>query len=201
MSTGRTVDASPLCRGELDLFANMHEAWDHLVKHVLDASEAWSWAVIIPTLQAPLDAGRRADLHRRARQASAEAVPADLAAVWEAFLELVAAAVERGVTLKWFWEERSRPSGEGPFRVFAGSGILAYLDEEVVRTGFLPFKGDLPAAESERLRRYALFIRCWEKVQHKYQRAAQAGRLVQAPDALRALLLKVPDLVEWERLR
>jgi hypothetical protein len=198
MTVGRKVDVSPLCRRELDLFRNAWEAWAHLTKHVLDAREAWSWAVLIPVLQTALDAGRRSDLHEQARAASADAVPEALAAVWTAFLDLVAAAAEQGMKLGWFWEEQSGP--EGPYRIFAHSGILACLDDEAVRTGFLPFKGELPAGGDDRDRRYRLFYRCWERVQQKYQRALQARRLVEAQDSLRELMRKVPDLPTWERL-
>jgi hypothetical protein len=200
MTAERKMDATPLCGRDLVLFASPGEGWAHLVKHPLDAREAGSWAVLIPALQATLDAGRRADLYERARAASAEQVPADLAALWAAFCELVAVAVEQGIRLEWFWEER--PShGDGRYRAFAANGILAYLDDEVVRTGFLPFKGDLPAGGDEQLRRYQLFFRCWEKVQWKYQRAAQEGRVVRAPAALEALMRRAPDLDTWRRLK
>jgi hypothetical protein len=96
MNVGRKVDVAPLCRRALDLFRSAHEAWCHLTKHVLDAREAWSWAVLIPALQAALAAGERDGWHGQARTGSADKVPADLAAVWAAFLDLVAAAAEQG---------------------------------------------------------------------------------------------------------
>jgi hypothetical protein len=200
MTIERKVDANPLCRRPLGLFSNPYEAWDHLVRHVLEAREAWNWGVLIPALKAALDTGRRADLHGQARNARAEEVPADLAAIWPAFLELVAAAVEQGIKLEWYWEEEKSPE-EGPYRAFASNGILAYLDDEVLRTGFLPFKGELPPGGSEQDRRYKLFCRCWERVQFKYQRAVQQRRIVQAPAALKALMCKVPDQAAWQRLR
>src|SRR5262245_52149796 len=144
MSIDRKVDATPLCQGELELFTNEHNAWSHLEKHVLDARECWSWGVLIPELQAALDSGRRADLHTLARTSAADNVPADLTVVWATFLELVAGAAEWGAKREWYWEETPNP-GEGPFKVFARMGILTYLDDAFVRTGFLPFKDDLPA--------------------------------------------------------
>jgi hypothetical protein len=70
----------------------------------------------------------------------------------------------------------------------------------VVRTGFLPFKGELPDGGDGRERRYQLFYRCWERVQQKYQRALQAGHVVRAPAALGELMRKVPDRPAWEQL-
>ena len=157
--------------------------------------------MLIPTLCAALDAGRRADLHQQARHASPDRIPTDLANLWTTFLELVAAAVEQGAKLEWYWEETGTLACDGPYRVFTASGIFAYLDDDMVRTGFLPFKDDLPAERSERVRGYELFARCWEKVQQRYQRAVQEGRLVQASTALLALMRKVPDLVTWEHLK
>ena len=201
MTIRRKVDAAPLCRRELALFGSVHEAWAHLVKHVLDAREAWGWAVLIPALRGPLNADRRPDLHEQARKATPDAVPPDLADVWTSFLDLVAIAVEQGVWLEWFWEEKAALTRDGPYKVFAADGILTYLDDEVVRTGFLPSKEDLPPVRSERVSRYELFSRCWKKVRHMYQRAAQERRLVNAPSALHALMHKMPDLAAWERLK
>jgi hypothetical protein len=166
---------------------------------VLGAREACGWAVLIPALRAPLSAGWRAELQALAREGSPERVPGELAPIWGAFLELIAAAVEQAARLGWFWEEMP-VSEEGPYRAFAASGILAYLDDEFVRTGFLPW-GELPAGGAERDRRYRLFYQCWQKAQHKYQRALQGSRVVQAPPTLQALMRKVPAPAAWEQLK
>jgi hypothetical protein len=199
MTAERKVNAAPLCRRELGLFCNKHEAWAHLVKHVLGAREACGWAVLIPALRAPLSAGRRAELQALAREGSPERVPNELAPIWGAFLELIAAAVEQAARLGWFWEENP-VSEEGPYRAFAASGILAYLDYDFVRTGFLPW-GELPAGGCERDRRYQLFYRCWQKVRRKYYQTKEGPRGVQAPPTFEALMRKVPAPAEWEQLK
>jgi hypothetical protein len=202
MTVERKVEASPLFPREVGLFCHAYNAWEHFVKHVLDAGEGepWSWGVLIPALQAALDAGQRADLHDQGRKASPDDVPADLATLWPAFLELVATAVEKGTSLRWYYEGKQQP-GDGPYTVFAPSGVLACLDEDRVRTGFFPFKGELPAGTPGPDRPYWLFFKCWEKVQRRYQRAQQQGQIVTEEPAFRNLMQKVPGPAEWERLK
>ncbi len=202
MTITQKVDATPLCQRELDLFVNAHGAWAHLLEHVFHAAESGNWGVLIPELKVVLDARQRDTLHRQARQSDPEKVPEDLQAIWTTFLTLVAAAVETGTTLDWYWEEKPQDPVDGPYRVFSPSGILAYLDEAVVRTGFLPFKGDLPPElVTENDRRYQLFCACRRKVLFKYQRARQEGRFVSAPSALTALMGKVLDQSVWEKVK
>lgn len=201
MTIGRKVDATPLCRRELGLFCNAHNAWEHFQKHVLDGGESWSWGILIRPLQAVLDAGRRADLYEKARIGSPARVPDELAEIWSRFLQLVAAAAEQGVKRGWYWEEKPKP-GDGPYKVFAGSGILTCLDEERLRTGFLPFKGELPPGpQSAKDRCYQLFVECWKKVRFMYQRTQQDNRLVNAPAVLHELMRKVLAQVAWEKLK
>jgi hypothetical protein len=200
MTTGRKVEAAPLFARPLDLFASGHDAWSHLVKHVLNnRGEFGSWGILIPDLQAALDAGRREELYDRARSGSPDRVPAELRTVWPAFLDLVAAAVEQAVRREWYWEERSGPE-PGTVRAFAASGILAYLDGTVVRTGFLPFQEGLPpGCVTDLDRRYQLFYECWRKVRFKYQRAQQDGRGVRESAAMRDLMQKVLNRLAWEK--
>ena len=90
---------------------------------------------------------------------------------------------------------------DGPYKVFASTGILTCLDDDRVRTGFLPFKGSLPVGlASEQERRYELFAACWKKVRFIYRRAQQSGRLVSAPAAMQALMRHVPSQSAWEAL-
>jgi hypothetical protein len=191
MTTGRKVEAAPLFSRPLEMFVTQEEAWAHLVKHVLNyQGEFGSWGILIPELQAALDAGRRQDLYDKARASVPDRVPPELETIWPAFLDLVSTSVEQGVRKEWYWEER--PGAEpGTIRVFAYSGILAYLDSTVVRTGFLPFRDDLPPGCVTALDRcYQLFLACWRKVRLKYRRAQQEGRFVRAPTAFQNLMRK-----------
>src|SRR4051812_40965732 len=117
MSLDRKVDARPLCTEPLRLFADKFNAWGHFTTHVLKVPEGepWSWAVLLPALQAALDARKRETLYATARQASAEAVPAELTDFWKDFLRLVVEGVEKGMKLKWYWTEQPNP-GDGPHR-------------------------------------------------------------------------------------
>jgi hypothetical protein len=125
-----------------------------------------------------------------------------LKTIWPAFLDLVVAGVEQGMKKEWYWEVQLGPKPEpGPIRTFASSGILAYLDQTVVHTGFLPFKDGLPPDCATPVdRRYRLFFECWRKARLKYRRAREEGRLLQETTALKELMQKVLDREAWEKL-
>jgi hypothetical protein len=161
MTIARKVDASPLCRRELDLFCNEHNAWDHMGSHVLDARESAHWALLIPALKVALDGGQRGGLWEKALASSPYQPPPELDVIWH-----------------------------------------GCLDDDRVRTGFLPFKGELPPGLTSDLdRQYHLFVACWRKARHLYQRSLQDRRFVTAPAALHELMRKVPDRPAWEKLR
>jgi hypothetical protein len=201
MTTGRKVDAAPLFTRPLGMFFTQEEAWKHLVKHVLNnQGEFGSWGILILELQEALEAGRRQDLYNLARAALPDRVPSELENIWTAFLDLVSASVEQGMRREWYWEEKTSADGCS-IRAFTWSGILAYLDSTVVRTGFLPYRDTLPTScVTDRDRRYRLFYECWRKTQNKYQIAQREGRFIHAPSALQGLMRKIPDLRTWEKL-
>ncbi len=198
MTTWRKVTAAPLFPHDLDLFCNAYNAWEHMVKHVFGAGESCHWGVLIPALQSVLSAGQRDRLRDLASGASPDGVPLELTGIWPAFLKLVAAATKGGVQRGWYWEEEPTP-GDGPYKVFAPSGILTCLDSTRVRTGFLPFKDDLPSGlVRDQDRRYQLFQECWKKVRFKYKRALQGGRVVDVHTALDRLMREGMDQATWE---
>jgi hypothetical protein len=200
MTIERKVDVAPLFRHGLGLFCNAYNAWEHMTKHVLDARESYQWALLIAALRGHLDASARVRLHEKARDGSPDKMPVELADIWSAFLGLVADAAEEGVKRGWYWKETSNV-GDGPYKAFATSGILTCFDGEFVRTGFLPFKGELPpGAACEQDMRYRLFVQCWRKTRFFYDRAVQERRFIEAPDELRRLMSKVPGQAEWEHL-
>src|SRR5262249_4612401 len=141
MSTGRTVDIDPLGDRPLELFVDGHNALGHLRDHVLgvrEGGEEHDWRLLLPALRAEMDAGHIDAVREMARTAGADALRGRLGLIFKQFLERVEHTVERAVALHWHWEEA--PGGSCRWVTFGTDGIFARLDEDYVRTGYLPEK-------------------------------------------------------------
>jgi hypothetical protein len=182
MCTGRMVDIEPLGNRPLELFVNSYNALQHLHDHALGGrtphGEEHGWRLLLPALQAEMDAGHIDRLREMARGARADVLPPRLAPIYQQFLDRMEQTVEGAVALQWHWEEA--PGGECRWSTLGHDGIFAHLDDDYVRTGYLPEKDpdawSDPAAE--RNARYRLFLACLRRIQGKYNRNVRSNRIV-----------------------
>jgi len=200
MTTERQVDVESLCERPLALFESPHNAWEHLIKHVLDNhGEFEHWGLLIPALRRELDAGKREELYELARNGSPDAPAERLEAIFTAFLDLLQKAVERGVRMEWYWE--MRPGQDERWKVFSLRGVFALLDEDRVRTGFLPCTDELPSAGlTEQERRHTLFEECRKIVRRKYQADVKEDVIERISSTFESLLHKGLEQAIWEAL-
>ena len=201
MKTDVKADVSSLCNRELELFKNAHNAWDHMLKHVLGRGgndEEQGWRLLVTELNGELSAGCLKELRELARSGTVESPPSRLRSVYDRYLALVKKAVEQAVEREWYWEEK--PGAEGRWKAFAANGILSFLDDDYVLTGFLPGvrmnEKDTPFAST----RYDLFQACLERVQWKHNRAVDSGRVERTSPALLDLLSHGLDEMNWSRI-
>src|SRR5262249_21243168 len=155
-----------------------HNAWGHMRRHGLglgNNGEEEGWGLLLPALQSELVAGRLAELRRVAQATELDPNHVRLGPIYKQFLDSIQRGVERASRLHWYWEE-----GPGPdcrWSAFGHEGILAHLDEDYVRTGYLPehnpsrWTGDAGNAG------FRLFQACLLRLQAKYNRAVRSGRI------------------------
>jgi hypothetical protein len=202
MSTGITVDIEPLCERQLQLFVDGHNAWGHLWDHALgvkEPGEEQGWGLLLPALLVELTAGCLDEIRDLARTTSVDSIPVRLEPIYREFLGCIQQAVERGVRLNWYWEEV--PGTQCRWSVFGKEGILAHLDDDYVRTGYLPETNpDNWSDPSVGSPDYRLFRACLNRVKTKYRKASKR-RLIEKIQADFAQLLRTNlDEASWNAL-
>ena len=139
MAMERTVDVDAICDRPLQLFVNAYNAWDHMRDHGLGMrkkGEEQGWGLLLPALQSELVAGKLQDLQDLARATNLDPDHARLGPIYMQFLDSIQQGVERASRLNWYWEET--PGSNCRWSTFGHEGIIAHLDEDYVRTGYLP---------------------------------------------------------------
>lgn len=201
MATERTVDVETICDHPLQLFTNRHNAWDHMRDHGLGLrsnGEEQGWALLLAALESELAAGRLPDLRELARRTNLDPAHARLGPIFTQFLDSIQHAVERASRLNWHWEEA--PGSECRWSIFGVEGIFAHLDEEYVRTGYLPEQDASKWKGSTRNASFRLFQACLRRVQAKYNRAVKSRRIENVQAALATVLRSGLTETEWAAL-
>jgi hypothetical protein len=197
----RTVDVEAICDRPLQLFVNEHNAWEHMRDHGLgmrNNGEEQGWGLLLPALQSELGAGRLADLRDVARATSLDPDHTRLGPIYTQFLESVQRGVERASHLHWYWEEV--PGSECRWSAFAHEGIIAHLDEDYVRTGYLPERDSSTWSAGAGSACFRLFQACLLRVQAKYNRAVRSGRIESVQAALAAVFRSGLTEADWAAL-
>src|SRR5262249_54970673 len=143
MTTGVTVDVEAICERPLQLFVNGYNAWQHLREHALgmkDNGEERGWGLFLPPLGTALSAGELPDLRSAAMATSLDPDHPKLGPIYKQFLGCVKGGVERASRLDWFWENAAGTGSDSRWSTFCPEGIVGHLDDDVVRTGYLPEK-------------------------------------------------------------
>jgi hypothetical protein len=199
MTTGITVDVEPLCERPLQLFVSGHNAWGHLRDHALgmqESGEEQGWGLLLPGLMAQLSAGNLEALRELARAVSVDAIPARLNPIYREFLRCIQQAVEGAVRVNWYWEEVA--PAESRWSVFGKEGIFAHLDDDYVRTGYLPEKNpDAWSDPSVGSPPFRLFLACLLRVQVKYRTNLSRRRIESIHDDFDNLLNTGIDEKLW----
>jgi len=201
MSTKRTVDVEAICDRPLQLFVNGYNAWDHMCNHGLGMrsnGEERGWGLLLPALQSELAAGRLADLREVARATNLDPGHVRLGPIYTQFLDSIQRDVEIGSRLHWYWEEA--PGSDCRWSIFGHEGIVAHLDENYVRTGYLPERDTSKWTGGAGSACFRLFQACLRRVQAKYNRVVRSGRIEDVQDALSAVLRSGLTEAEWAAL-
>jgi hypothetical protein len=202
MTTGWSVDVEAICRQRsLPLFVNGHNAWEHMYDHVLGIrkpGEEEGWGLLLPDLQIELRAGRLANLQHQARQAGLSPNHVTLGPIYKGFLDLVQRSVQRADRLGWFWEER--PGSVCRWVTFSPEGIVTHLDEDYVRTGYLPEHDPSKWSGGGGNGSFRLFQACLRRVQHKYDRAVKSRKIESIQPALETILRSGLAETKWAAL-
>lgn len=201
MAMERTVDVEEICDRPLQLFVNGYNAWDHMRDHGLGMrkkGEEQGWGLLLPALQSELIAGQLSDLRDVARATDLEPEHGRLGPIYIQFLDAVQRGVERAARLNWYWEES--PGSDCRWSTFGHKGILAHLDEDYVRTGYLPEHDPSKWTGSTGDPCFRLFQACLLRVQAKYNRAVKGGRIENIQPALATVLRSGLTEVEWATL-
>jgi hypothetical protein len=111
---------------------------------------------------------------------------------------LIQQGVERASRLNWYWEETT--GSECRWSTFGHEGILAHLDDDYVRTGYLPERDSSKWSGGKGHSRFRLFQACLRRVQEKYNRAVKSGRIEKVEGALATLLRTGLTETDWAAL-
>jgi hypothetical protein len=201
MPMERTVDVDAICDRPLQLFVNAYNAWDHMRDHGLGLrkkGEEQGWGLLLPALQSELVAGKLQDLQDLARATNLDPDHARLGPIYMQFLNSIQQGVERASRLNWYWEET--PGSNCRWSTFGHEGIIAHLDEDYVRTGYLPEHDSSKWSGSTGDACFRLFQACLLRVQHKYNRAVKSGRIENVQPALVTVLQSGLTEAEWASL-
>ena len=201
MAMERTVDVEAICDRPLQLFVNAYNAWDHMRDHGLGMrikGEKQGWGLLLPALQCELLAGKLQDLRDVARATNPDPEHVRLGPIYMQFLSSIQQGVERASRLKWYWEETLGSNCR--WSTFGYEGIFAHLDEDYVRTGYLPEHDSSKWQASTGDAHFRLFQACLIRVQHKYNRALKAGRIDRIHSALATVLRSGLTEAEWATL-
>jgi hypothetical protein len=189
MATERTVDVEVICDRRLQLFVNGHNAWDHMRDHGLgirNNGEEQGWGLLLPALQSELAAGLLPDLRDVARATNLAPDHDRLGPVYSQFLDSIQQGVERASRLNWYWEEAA--GSDCRWSTFGQEGIVAHLDEDYVRTGYLPEHDPSKWSGSGGNASFRLFQACLRRVQAKYNRAVKSRQIESIQPALATVL-------------
>lgn len=201
MTRERTVDVEAICDRPLQLFVNDYNAWDHMCDHGLgmrNNGEEQGWGLLLPALQSELAAGRLADLRDVARVTNPDSGHASLGPIYTPFLDSIQRGVERASRLHWYWEEA--PASDCRWSIFGHEGIVAHLDEDYVRTGYLPERDTSKWSGGTGNACFRLFQACLRRVQAKYNREVRSGRIEDVQAALAAVLRSGLTEADWAAL-
>jgi hypothetical protein len=198
MTTERTVDVEAICDRPLQLFANGHNAWEHMRDHGLgmrNNGEEQGWGLLLPALQSELAAGRLGDLRDVARATNLDPGHARLGPIYTQFLDSIQRSVEGASRLHWYWVEA--PGSDCRWSTFGHEGTVAHLDEERVRTGYLPEHDPSKWRGGGGKACFRLFQACLRRVQAKYNRAVRSGRIESIQADLAAVLRSGLAEADW----
>jgi len=201
MATERTVDVESICEQPLKLFTDQYNAWGHLRDHglgVRNHGEEQGWGQLLPALQTELSAGQLPDLRNEARATNYDPDHTRLGPIYRQFLDSIQQGVERASRLNWYWEETT--GSECRWSTFGHEGILAHLDDDYVRTGYLPARDSSKWSGGKGNSRFRLFQACLRRVQEKYNRAVKSGRIEKVEGALATLLRTGLTETDWAAL-
>jgi hypothetical protein len=201
MAMERTVDVEAICDRSLQLFVNGNNAWDHMRDHGLgmrNNGEEQGWGLLLPALQSALAAGQLPDLRDVARATNFDPGHARLRPIYTQFLDSIQHGVERASRLNWYWEET--PGSDCRWSTFGHEGIVAHLDEDYVRTGYLPEHDTSKWSGITGDACFRLFQACLLRVQAKYNRAVKSGRIEKVQAALTTVLRSGLTEAEWAAL-
>jgi hypothetical protein len=202
MKTNIRAGTADLCGRDVELFETAYNAWDHMIDHVLGRRgnrEEEGWRLLIAELDRELAAVGVVELRSLASLGRVESPPTTLRLVFHAYLTLAVKAAEQAVERKWHWEEK--PGAEGRWKAFSTWGILTYLDEDYLRTAFLPTVLATGQVGGLVTTPYDLFQACLERVRRKYNRAVDTGRVESVADELIDLFSSGLDEDAWKRAR
>jgi hypothetical protein len=201
MSTERTVDVEEICDRPLELFVNGNNAWDHMRDHGLgmrNNGEEQGWGLLLSALQSELAAGDLPDLRDMARATSLDPGHARLGPIYAQFLDLIQRGVERASRLHWYWEDA--PGSDGRWSILGHEGMVAHLDEDYVRTGYLPEHDPSTWSGGAGTARFRLFLACLRRVQAKYNRAVRSRSIEHVQPAFATVLRSGLTEVDWVAL-
>src|SRR5262249_51221407 len=160
-------------------------AWGHLRDHGLgirNNGEEQGWGVLLPALEKEMSTGQLPDLQTTARATNYDPTHARLGPIYREFLDSIQQGVERASRLNWHWEEP--PGSECRWSMFGHEGIVAHLDEDYVRTGYLPERDRSKWSGGAGSARFRLFQACLRRFQEKYNRAVKSRRIEKVEGAL-----------------
>ncbi|HEY7428765.1 MAG TPA: hypothetical protein VH682_31330 [Gemmataceae bacterium] len=203
MATEWMVDVDMICDRSLQLFTNENNAWDHMRVHGLGMrngrnGEEQGWGLLLPALQSELTAGQLPDLRDVARATNFDPDHARLGPIYMQFLDSIQHGVERASRLNWFWEDA--PGSDHRWSTFGREGIFAHLDEDYVRTGYLPEHDTSKWSGGTGNACFRLFQSCLRRVQFKHDRAVKSRRIEKVQPALEKVLRSGLTEAEWTAL-
>jgi hypothetical protein len=201
MATERTVDVDTICDRPLQLFTDENNAWGHMRDHGLgirNKGEEEGWGLLLPALQKELNAGQLPDLQTAARRTNYDPDHARLGPIYREFLDSIQYGVERASRLNWHWEES--PGSECRWSTFGHEGIVAHLDEDYVRTGYLPERDRSKWTGGRGNPCFRLFYACLRRVQEKYNRGVRSRRIEKVAPALETVLRCGLTETDWAAL-
>jgi hypothetical protein len=198
MTTERRVHVEEICERPLQLFVNGNNAWDHMREHGLgmrNNGEEQGWGLLLPALQTELAAGQLSGLREVARGTNFDPGHDRLGPIYIQFLDSIQHGVERASRLNWYWEEV--PGSDCRWSTFGHEGIVAHLDDDYVRTGYLPERDTSKWSGNTGNACFRLFQACLQRVQARYNRAVKSRRIEKVQAALATVLRSGLSEAQW----
>lgn len=194
------MQVESITKRSLQLFTNEHNAWGHMRDHGLgirNNGEEQGWGLLLPALQAELSAGQLTQLRNVARATECDPEHSRLGPIYGEFLDSIQQDVERAARLRWHWEEKS-DSGYC-WSTFGHDGIVACLDEDYVRTGYLPEHDTSKWQGNKGNARFRLFQACLRRIQAKYNRGVRSKRIEKVQAELENLFRSGLTESDWAK--